>query len=297
MGPAPPLRNRHRNLREDHSVVHALVRHIVVEIPRAYAYRRQTFAALHAFLILPGFDVLLRKQVFGPAVERLLDRNIVGGGSLRFAERGIRHVESAPIDADMLGQQHFRHLQSVFDLQAVRRDLLLPQLHAQQVVVGHQPGLHREFDLTAYLGQLPLHGIEGRKVVTERHDLPETGIGPLAHLGFGLLQLQPSDLLAQPGELVAGDDLQSGEQGLNGRDGADDAALDHRNRQRPHLRNGEIGLHQSVLRLKEAARCGNLRKVIGERFAVRLRRGVKVQPAVAERAVVFDGGSAALFER
>lgn len=88
-----------------------------------------------------------------------------------------------------------------------------------------------------------------------------------------------------------------GEQGLNGRDGADDAALDHRNRQRPHLRNGEIGLHQSVLRLKEAARRGNLRKVIGERFAVRLRRGVEVQPAVAERAVVFDGGGAALFER
>ena len=148
-----------------------------------------------------------------------------------------------------------------------------------------------------YLGQLPLHGIEGRKVVAERHDLPKIDVGPLAHLGFGFLQLQLPDLFAQPGEFVAGDDLQSGEQGLNGRDGTDDAALDHRNRQRPHLRNGEIGLYQSVLRLKDAARCGNLRKIVGERFAVRLRRGVEVQPAAAERTVVFDGGGAAFVER
>ena len=201
----------------------------------------------------------------------------------------------------MLCQQHLRDFQSVFDLQAVRRDLLLPQFHAQQVVRRHQSSLNRKFHLAVNLLQLAFHGFDGRKVVAQRHDLPVIGVGLLAHLGLGLLQLQASDLLAQPGEFVAVDDFQPREDGLHGRDAAHKPPLDHRQRQvhRPQLRDGhaEIGLHQSVLGLENASRGRDLREVAGQRLAARLQGRFKLEPAVAERAVVFGGGCAAFVER
>ena len=149
--------------------------------------------------------------------------------------------------------------------------------------------------------QLAFHGFDGRKVVAQRHDLPVIGVGLLAHLGLGLLQLQASDLLAQPGEFVAVDDFQPREDGLHGRDAAHKPPLDHRQRQvhRPQLRDGhaEIGLHQSVLGLENSSRGRDLREVVRKRLAARLQSRFEVEPAVAERTVVFGGGRTAFVER
>ena len=155
----------------------------------------------------------------------------------------------------------------------------------------------RECDLAVYLRQLPLHGFDGRKVVPERYHLPEIGVGTFEHLGCGLLQLQLRDLFAQPGELVAADDLQPCEQGLHGRDGTQDAAFYQRQGQRLHLRDREIGLHQPVLGLEYAARGRDLREIGGECLAARLQGGVEVEAAVFERAVMLHGRGAALVER
>ena len=149
--------------------------------------------------------------------------------------------------------------------------------------------------------QLPLHGPDGRKIVAQRDDLPIVGVGLLADLGLGLPQLQLPDLLAQPGELVAVDDLQPREDGLHGGDAAHKPPLNHRQRQvhRPQLRNGhaEIGLHQPVLGLKNASRGRDLRKVIGERLAAGLQGCFKIETAVLQGPVVLSGRGAAFVER
>ena len=149
--------------------------------------------------------------------------------------------------------------------------------------------------------QLPLNGIERREVLLQRDDLPEIGIGLLADLGFGLPHLELPDLFAQPGQFVSVDDLQSGEHGLHGRDAAERAALDHRDREihRPHLgdRHPEIGLYQPVLGLEDAARSGDLREVVREGFTPGLECGFQIKPAVLQRAVVLRGSLAARFER
>ena len=149
--------------------------------------------------------------------------------------------------------------------------------------------------------QLPFHGPDGREVVAQRDDLPIVGVGLFADLGFGLPQLQLPDLLAQPGELVAVDDLQPREEGLHGGDAAHEPPLDHRQRQvhRPQLRNGhaEVGLHQPVLGLENAARGGHLREVAGERLAAGLEGRFEVVTAVLQSPVVLGGRGAAFVER
>ena len=278
-------------------VVHVLVGHVIIKIPGAHGHGRQPFAAFHAFAVFLRLDVLFREQVFRAAVERLVHRHVIGCRGLRFAEGCGRDVERMPVGADMLCEQHLRHLQPVFDLQPLGGYLLPAQFHAQQVIRGHEPRFDRERDLAVYLRQLPLHGFDGRKVVPERYHLPEVGVGAFAHLGCGLLQLQLRDLFAQPGEFVAADDLQPCEQGLHGRDGTQDAAFYQRQGQRPHLGDREIGLHQPVLGLEYAARGRDLREIGGECLAARLQGGVEVEAAVFERAVMLLGRGAALVER
>lgn len=136
------------------------------------------------------------------------------------------------------------------------------QLHAQQSLLVTSPAFYREFDLTAYLASC--RSTASRVERLSRSDTTcqkQASVRSRTSASVCCSCNRPTSSPSRA-SFVAGDDLQSGEQGLNGRDGADDAALDHRNGQRPHLRNGEIGLHQSVLRLKEAARRENLRKVV-----------------------------------
>ncbi len=52
-----------------------------------------------------------------------------------------------------------------------------------------------------------------------------------------------------------------------------------------------------MLGLENASRGRDLREVAGQRLAARLQGRFKLEPAVAERAVVFGGGRAAFVER
>ena len=176
----------------------------------------------------------------------------------------------------------------------------MPQFDTQQVVRGHNTGPHREFHLAADLPELPIDGIKRRQILTDRDDLPEVGVGLLADLGLGLAQLKAPDLLAQPGQLVAIDDLQSRKQGLHGRHAAHDAALDKRQRHadRPHLgqREGEIGLHESVLGLEHAPGGRYLREIGGEGLPAGLEGLFEFEPRRGERAVMLNGRGTAFIE-
>ena len=151
------------------------------------------------------------------------------------------------------------------------------------------------------LVELPLDGIERREVLAQRDNLPEVGVGAFAHLRLALLQLQGAHLLAQTGQAVAVDNLQTGEEGLHGRDATHDAALDQRqgHRDASHLGDGhvEAGLDEPVLGLEDSARSRNLREVVGEGLAPALCGGLEVEPRVGQRAVMFHGGGPALLER
>lgn len=52
-----------------------------------------------------------------------------------------------------------------------------------------------------------------------------------------------------------------------------------------------------MLGLENASRGRDLREVAGQRLAARLQGRFKLEPAVAERAVVLGGGRAAFVER
>ena len=210
-----------------------------------------------------------------------------------------------------LSQEHLDEGLPVVELEALALDIVLAELHLQEVVVQRHASLDRRLHIVADSAEQGVHGIKGASFLVHGDELPIILLDLCLYIFLRELQLQLTNFLAEACELVAKDDLSACEEGLHSCDACQRALLHHldghRRREchegfgRQHLCQRSAQLGRDILRgvdfhlshrtvgLEAQRRAADRGEIVGEGLLALLLSGFDVEATLAQGDVVVQG--------
>ena len=218
----------------------------------------------------------------------------------------------------ILRQQEADDGDAVLQFQSLTLDVVLAQLHLQQVVAHGHTSTHGHIHIFIDIAQQGIDSLDGLHLLLQRGQLPEILFGSLLHLVFGQLQLQAAHVLAHLGQFVAVDNLTTSKDGLHSHQRTDGAVLHHRDAdgvaqgsqcfsrqhlcqshpqfRRNHSRGVDVHLRHALVGIEPETRAADVGEILGKGLLALLLGSLDVAAGVAYGDVVVEGRVLELFQ-
>ena len=211
-----------------------VVQEVVPTIAGTDSHDRHVFAHLHLVLQSMSLHILFQQTVLRCCIQ---GRTVVlaqadGQGRDLTLTHIAQICRNADADflvglADVLGEQLRKGGQCILGLYLLALQFALAQLYLQQVVSVDSAHTNTGGNVFLQLHQHLMDGSESLQFLLDRHHLPVILLSGHLHLIFGGFKLNFTGLYSYLRQFVAVNNLSTHEYRLDGRDGAQDAILDH----------------------------------------------------------------------